>query len=120
MRQVRKGIFETNSSSVHTLTIESKKDYEEKEKQVREGKAFYDYDGNVITLEEAQKEYEKYKKNYPDRNDTFDEWRKDYEELKTYEEYETYLENSDLEHFYKEKVIEGVEIIAYGSYGYDG
>lgn len=100
MRQVRVGVFETNSSSTHSLTICLKKDYDEwkDEKRVM-------YDDKLITLEEL----EEVKKN--------DKWF-DEDDVQSHDEYwdDEYLEGFD-DTFVTPS---GEEVIAFGKYGQDG
>ena len=49
MRQVRYGLFETNSSSTHSLIIANDKEY----KQLLDGELFVSWDGNFITREQV-------------------------------------------------------------------
>jgi hypothetical protein len=94
LRSIRRGVFETNSSSTHSITIVSKKDYDAWER----GEMLLDR-----RSEELVKKGEKVK--YPD-------------ELQTYEDYfnEEYLET--LETSYTTKL--GEEVVAFGKYGYEG
>lgn len=57
MIQIRKGVFETNSSSTHSLTICSREEYEKFEK---EELFFAEYDDNFLTKKEVQKEFYQY------------------------------------------------------------
>ena len=116
-RQIRAGVFETNSSSCHTLSIMSKKDYD---RWISEG--LYLCDDKLYTKEEVIKNLQEYDKtcgedwDYSDEDifydarrefyyETYDEWS-DEEYLETYERVYT-TENGD-------------KIVIFGKYGYDG
>lgn len=128
-RQIRLGVFETNSSSTHTLTICSKSDFE----KWKRGELLLDeYSDKFIDVEKvSEKDLESYYnsikklyyKNYKDLDDderksikneymknevfgtTYNDWEND-DYLETYsQDYRT--ENGD-------------EVVAFGKYGYDG
>jgi hypothetical protein len=117
MRVIRRGVFETNSSSTHSITMCSKEDYDKWEK----GEILFDRDeGQFITKEEAIQKLknDKYYKNLDfndeeDINEVFGELN-----IYTSEEYfdDEFLEN--FEHTYITK--NGETIVAFGKYGYDG
>ncbi len=116
-KQIRAGVFETNSSSTHTLSIMPRKDYE---KWISEG--LYYRDGKLYTKEEVIKnlqEYDKkwgYKpKDYSDDDEFYDE-RRDF----NYETYDEWLDDEYLEIYVKDYTTEsGDEIVAFGKYGYN-
>lgn len=128
-RQIRLGVFETNSSSTHTLTICSKSDFE----KWKRGELLLDEysDEFIDTQKVSEKDLESYYdsikkpyyKNYKDLDDderksikneymenevsgiTYDYWKDD-DYLDTYSKvYKT--ENGD-------------EVVAFGKYGYSG
>lgn len=94
MKQIRQNVFETNSSSTHSLTIVALEDFE----KWKNGELLYDR-----------------------WNDKFVEVPSNEEEVD--EDFETYSswENKDMETFeqhYKTK--NGDQIVAFGSFGFDG
>lgn len=95
--QIRKSVFETNSSSVHTMTICS----ENKFNDWVEGKLLYSYfDDSFIEPGEMR-----------------EETAKDY----GYQTYEEFLSVEDLDTFVQHYVTEsGDKIVAFGVYGYNG
>lgn len=100
MKQIRVRVFETNSSSTHSLTICLKKDYNE----WKSGKRVM-YDDKLITLEEL----EEAKKN--------DKWF-DEDDVKSHDDY---WDDGNLEGFDESFITpSGEEVIAFGKYGYDG
>lgn len=133
-RQIRRGVFETNSSSTHSLTMCSEEEFE----QWKKGELLFDeYSESFVkanSLSDGDKKYAA--QDYKDRKDEFSkDWsdlsesskEKYYikyakennivnEDAKTYEEWE----RSDLETFvdtYTSK--SGDKIVAFGEYGYD-
>lgn len=135
-RQVRRGAFETNSSSTHSLTMCSEdefeawkrgevlfKRWEEKfvkptqlsDQDKRDAEDEYDYtkdsywkDWNDLSDDEKEKWYVKYATNHN---------LKDYD-AKTYDEY---MRSGSLETFVQRYTSKsGDKIVAFGEYGYDG
>lgn len=135
-RQIRRGVFETNSSSTHSLTMCSEEEFE----QWKKGEVLFDEDDETFVkandLSNKDKEYAA-----QDYEDNKDEYSKDWAELsetakeryytkyakendlinedaKTYEEY---MRESDLETFVQRYTSKsGDKIVAFGEYGYDG
>lgn len=97
-RSIRRGVFETNSSSTHSLTLVAKEDFDKWKKGEL---LFAKYEEDFKTPEEVAK-LEEY-----DRND--------------YETYSEYYDNICLETFESTFTTKsGDEVIAFGAYGYDG
>ena len=137
MIQMRCGVFETNSSSTHSICICPKETYDE----WLEGKLLYDdwsnkfVEGKKLTTYDYAQAREKYEackgKYYKSWDELSDEDRKEYtttyvlETENNYGQYLTYLEwcsqHATLckysEHY---KTKSGDEIVAFGYYGYDG
>lgn len=93
MRVIRRGVFETNSSSTHSLCIASKEDF----KKWKDGELVYDrWNDKLVPIEEAK---------YPEETQTYEEFTDD-----------EYLE------YFKQSYItkSGDEIIVFGKYGYNG
>ena len=135
-RKIRRSVFETNSSSTHSLTICSEDEFEAwkrgellfkrwEEKFVkptqlsdndkRDAEEEYGYtkddywkDWDDLSSEEKEKWYAKYATTHN---------LKDYN-TKTYDEY---MRNGDLETFVQRYTSKsGDKIVAFGEYGYDG
>lgn len=147
--QVRQGVFETNSSSTHTLTICSKEDYEDWE---RGDKFWLDNDWgklqtnkSFVTPEELAELTEKYNEEEQKRIDAGDEYakvldidkvlneRRDYDSwndsywdtersaLEAYTMDDWYQRNGDLETYERTFTSpSGDEMVAFGAFGYDG
>lgn len=93
-RQIRAGVFETNSSSTHSLVICSKEEYE----KLQKGELFIDYyyDKLISSKEDAK---------YPEDVITLDE----------------FFDNDYLETFSRSYTTpKGEEVVAFGKYGYNG
>ena len=120
MRVIRRGVFETNSSSTHSITMCSKEEYE----KWASGEVLLDEswwaEEKFITKEEA---IQKLKENkYYNDLDFTDE---DAVDKALREEYiytfEQYWDNCDYETFSSTYITKnGEEIIAFGYFGYDG
>lgn len=147
--QVRQGVFETNSSSTHTLTICSKEDYED----WKHGDKFWlDNDWgklqtnkSFVTPEELAKLTEKYNEKEQKRIDAGDEYAKvldidkvlnecrDYDSwedsywdtersaLEAYTMDDWYQRNGDLETYSQSFTSpSGDEMVEFGAFGYEG
>lgn len=106
-RQIRRGVFETNSSSVHTLCLCTSDEYD----KWKNGEYVYDYyDESLVpitpeieeTMEEESCNNRKYDRSYLTYNQFYD-----YD----YISYETFEET---------KYFDGKKIVAFGYSGYNG
>lgn len=147
--QVRQGVFETNSSSTHTLTICSKDDFD----KWKRGEVFWldnswhklDTDKDFVTPEELEELVEKYNEEQQKRIDEGDKFAKvldidkvlnerpDYDSwddsywdtersaLEAYTTDDFYVGNDNLE-TYSETFTSpsGDEMVAFGAFGYEG
>ena len=134
-RQIRRGVFETNSSSTHSLTMCSEEEFEawkrgevlfqeygeenfisatklsEHDKKIaqedyEENKDDFQKDWNDLSEDAKQKYYTKYAK----ENDIIDE------DAKTYDQY---MNDGNLETFVQRYTSKnGDKIVAFGEYGY--
>lgn len=94
-RQIRQGVFETNSSSCHSLTMCTQSDYE----RWKNGELIYDYwDGKLISTDELDNDYD------DDRYYTYDRFN-EYGALY----YETFEDAFTTEN--------GDTVVAFGYYG---
>lgn len=135
-RQIRRGVFETNSSSTHSLTMCSEEEFE----QWKNGKVLFDEDGETFVkaseLSNKDKEYaaqeyednkdeyskdwselsetakERYYTKYAKENDFINEDAKTYDEWNNDYELETFVD--------KYTTKSGDRVVAFGKYGYDG
>lgn len=129
-RQIRRSVWETNSSSVHSLVMTSREEYDKWEddkviyigngREYEEGKApVY---GKCYTIDEAidmYNAYSKYGKEYPiDKNSEEEEFL---EELR-YKNFVSskWYNDCEYETFYEEYTTPGGEkVVAFGYYGSD-
>lgn len=136
MRQIRKNVFETNSSSTHSLTMCTKEEYD----NWLSGKLMFDMDHKkfVSPLEVTSKDFKEARINYEsskqkyqkDWNQLTEEEQEEYtreyikenrsmDEIVAYPEWIDY--NEYLDTFYREYTTKNNErIVAFGAYGYDG
>lgn len=97
MRQIRHGVFETNSSSTHTLTICTKEEYKQFEK------------GDLVFDRYADQLVSKYK-----TINIVDEYGR-------YQSFEEFGDTDYLEQYYHEFTTpSGDQMVAFGMYGFDG
>ena len=121
MESIRRNVFETNSSSTHSLTMCSETEYEKWKKGEL---LFHKYDEEFVTKEEFLKIYQeimkKYFEKYPDdTEEDFKDYMGDNDYL-TYDEFWDYF-TSDYETFQTSYTTKnGEKVISFGYYGYDG
>lgn len=103
-RQIRKGVFETNSSSVHSLCLCTNDEYD---KWMAGEYVYNHYNEELVPITpEVKKEMEEEKNSRWKDYLTYDEFFDGY-----YIGHETFEEH---------KYIDGKKIIAFGYHGYDG
>ena len=126
MKQIRNNVFETNSSSTHSLTICSKSEYERWGKDL-----WFDMDDDeFIPAGWTGDDIENVKQYYEERNGegTWEGLNQEEqeEELSDYywsvcKDESQWLDKRELETFYEEYTSpSGDEIVVFGRYGYDG
>ena len=124
MRQIRKAIFETNSSSVHSLTMCSKSEYDawiNGELLLNEGWFDYPYDKQWLTREEAEAAVEEDRRKYALKevgHEITDEILREHEIYTSQvwdDHFGDYYETFEAEH----TASNGEAIIAFGYFGYD-
>lgn len=108
MKTIRVGVFETNSSSVHTLTITTPEIYEKWKNG--EGYVLDLFDEEIVpTPEKMNKPRDAYSKRYYTYKEYYDALR-DYDSpIREYEE-----------HYCVKKLPNGDEVVAFGYSGYSG
>lgn len=109
-KQIRMGVFETNSSMTHSLTICTDNEY----RKWQNGEVYWRrWDNNFITIEEAKKEFE-----LDSYGSDFDEFRHDVGIL-TCDEFDDY-DYIPFETFGETYITPSGDIIhAFGYYGHD-
>ena len=122
-RQIRRSVFETNSSSTHSITIMMKSDYkrwQEEELYLYNGSGWgWEFskpvENHLYTRDEAV-EFIKNNKYCRDVNEVDDDILKDWHFISWDDEGSEYLES-----FYEEFTTpSGETIVAFGEYGYSG
>ena len=114
---IRKGVFETNSSSTHSITICTSEEY----KKFLNGELYVDYHGHLYTLEQIEAKYEKDNREWKEKyGHNYANDIEHYMELEGFYDYQRW-EDYDYEE-YKESYTtpNGEEIVVFGKYGYDG
>lgn len=127
MRQVRNGVFETNSSSVHSITMCTKSDYD---KWVN-GEIYWSrWDDKFVSKEVFEKELEDQKKFFseecPEYERGTEEWEDEFNDyLRNEADFEYYTYDDYCEYLEYEKYVEtfttpsGEEVVSFGYYGND-
>jgi hypothetical protein len=127
-RQIRFGVFETNSSSTHAVAVMTDEEYQ----KYKKGEVLISRYGDVMTKEEYEAEVKAEKKKLLDKaEDNWNKYYKDRSHYKSIEEYKEALEeeetdteynfdtdNMEVEH--AEREVGGVKVHAISVYGYDG
>ena len=120
--QIRRSIFETNSSSVHSIAMVSGSEYD----KWKNGELLYDNDTEtLVTKEEIEKIKEDDKKRYESNGWPFDESEYDYNSEDDNIRFLTYDKFFDLSYIQHEtftdkyKTKNGEEVVAFGFYGYE-
>lgn len=115
MQTIRRSVFETNSSSTHSLTIVSKEEFE----KFKAGDLFIGDDEEFYTRDQVISDNSRFiseEELNPEEEDDFDAIL----ENGGYKSYDQYMHYGDLESFAQShKTKSGDEIVAFGLYGYD-
>lgn len=110
MKQIRNQVFETNSSSTHSITICTEDEYE----MWKRGEVYWcRWNETFVSKEDVEEGFNKNKGRYDDFNDYLYEGG-----LYTFDRYNNDMEMETYEEHYQTK--SGDKIIAFGYYGYDG
>lgn len=125
-KQIRRGVFETNSSSTHSLTMMMKSDYDRWQNEnlyLYEGGYGWEFNKPVLNslyTKEEVLEFAKHNRYWHDDDAKYEE--REYEMIRDM----GFISGDDegnewLESFYKEFTTpSGETIVAFGEYGYDG
>lgn len=117
--KVRKGVFETNSSSTHSITMCTSEEYQ----KFLKGELYIsECNDKLLSLEQIKEDFEQANKKWKENheNDLYEniEQYMDCECIKSYVDWE---EDDYLESYISNYTTpNGEEIIAFGKYGYDG
>ena len=122
MKQIRRGVFETNSSSVHSITMCMKSDFD----KWKNGELYWARWGDkFVTKEFVEKDIEEcreeFRKIEPDYIQGDEEWEEQFfEYINDDKNYYTYDEFNDVEYeTYVDsfKTPSGEEVVSFGYYG---
>ena len=111
MLQIRQGVFETNSSSTHAISVCSKADWD----MLQQNKAMIDHNLHILPNDEAIAENEKLRK-YAEKHG----WDPDdYVMQDGYMTWDELYNESEYEFYTNHSTVGGVDVVAFGYYGYD-
>ena len=117
--KIRRGVFETNSSSTHSITMCTNEEYQ----KFLKGELYIsECNDKLLSLEQIKEDFEQANKEWKENheNDLYEniEQYMDCECIKSYVDWE---EDDCLESYISNYTTpNGEEIIAFGKYGYDG
>lgn len=125
MKTVRRGTFETNSSSTHSITMCMESDYE----KWKNGEMYWHrWNDELVSKEEVEKEMTKLREEFIADNPDFDEnnekWKEKLEQyINEDKTYYTYEEFNDYDYIEYETFVDkyntpnGDTVVAFGYYG---
>ena len=127
MKTVRRGTFETNSSSTHSITMCMESDYE----KWKNGEMYWHrWNDELVSKEEVEKEMAKLREEFIADNPDFDEnnekWKEKLEQYINEDKmYYTYEEFNDYDYIEYETFVDtfetpqGEKVVSFGYYGSD-
>ena len=122
MKLIRRGTFETNSSSTHSITMCKESDFD----KWKNGEMYWDrWNESLVSKEEVEKEMAKLKEEFISEHPDYDkddiDWEEQLEDYlnsdKEYYTYEEFNNYDDIEYETFEDSYDGV--VAFGYYGMD-
>lgn len=127
MRQIRNSVFETNSSSTHSITMCMKSDYD---KWVNGELYWYRWGDKFVTKDDVEKELEEFRKYFREVNPGYvqgdPEWEEEFNHyINDDKRYYTYEEFNDYDFLNYETFVDsfktpsGDEVVSFGYYGSD-
>ena len=127
MKTVRRGTFETNSSSTHSITMCMESDYE----KWKNGEMYWHrWNDELVSKEEVEKEMAKLREEFiadnPDFDENNEEWKEKLEQYINEDKmYYTYEEFNDYDYIEYETFVDtfetpqGEKVVSFGYYGSD-
>ena len=122
MKLIRRGTFETNSSSTHSITMCKESDFD----KWKNGEMYWDrWNESLVSKEEVEKEMAKLKKEFISEHPDYDKDDIDWEEqledyLNSDKEYYTYEEFNNYDYIEYETFEDSYDgVVAFGYYGMD-
>ena len=120
MKLIRRGTFETNSSSTHSITMCKESDFD----KWKNGEMYWDrWNESLVSKEEVEKEMAKLKEEFISEHPDYDKDDIDWEEqledyLNSDKEYYTYEEFNDYDYIEYETFEDSYDgVVAFGYYG---
>lgn len=111
MLQIRQGIFETNSSSTHAISVCSKADWD----MLQRGDAMINRDLQILPMQEALAKNEELSKYAESKGYDVEDYLMDC----GYMNWDDLYESTNYEFYTRHSTISGVDVVAFGYYGYD-
>lgn len=111
MLQIRQGVFETNSSSTHAISVCSKADWD----MLQRGEAMIDRNLQILPKAEALEKNENIRKYAEKHGWDVDDYLMD----NGYITWDELYDGSEYEFYTKHSTVGGVDVVAFGYYGYD-
>lgn len=122
MKLIRRGTFETNSSSTHSITMCKESDFD----KWKNGEMYWDrWNESLVSKEEVEKEIAKLKEEFISEHPDYDKDDIDWEEqledyLNSDKEYYTYEEFNNYDYIEYETFEDSYDgVVAFGYYGMD-
>lgn len=122
MKLIRRGTFETNSSSTHSITMCKESDFD----KWKNGEMYWDrWNESLVSKEEVEKEMAKLKEEFISEHPDYDKDDIDWEEqledyLNSDKEYYTYEEFNNYDYIEYETFEDSYDgVVAFGYYGYN-
>lgn len=122
MKLIRRGTFETNSSSTHSITMCKESDFD----KWKNGEMYWDrWNESLVSKEEVEKEMTKLKEEFISEHPDYDKDDIDWEEqledyLNSDKEYYTYEEFNNYDYIEYETFEDSYDgVVAFGYYGMD-
>lgn len=115
--QVRRGVFETNSSNTHSLTVCTQKEYDE---WVHGALWLKVWDEELVSLDDIKRDFENYKlRDYYD-GETFEEWFEAEQKDHEYQSYDNWGDDYLEGYSHNFTTPSGDEMVVFGEFGRDG
>ena len=122
MKLIRKGTFETNSPSTHSITMCKESDFD----KWKNGEMYWDrWNESLVSKEEVEKEMAKLKEEFISEHPDYDiddiDWEEQLEDyLNSDKEYYTYEEFNNYDYIEYETFEDSYDgVVAFGYYGYN-
>ena len=117
--KIRRGVFETNSSSTHSITMCTNEEYQ---KFLKGDLYISECNDKLLSLEQIKEDFEQANKKWKENHENdLSENIEQYMDCECIKSYVDWKEDDYLESYISNYTTpNGEEIIAFGKYGYDG